>query len=327
MNSANLSSQLARFSIIIINMPRLLFTAAGFLACTLGAQPAIEVVASTDATTMHFGDKVLWTYHHDPEEGKPYFHPLNTTNGDLLSELRPKDHPWHRALWFSWKYINGVNYWEENRETRQSDGFTRLLATKRSINESQQVTIEQQLDYAPAMDAPGLLRESRTLVVSPPDASGDYTIDWTSEFRAVENVELSRTPVLGEPNGKKYGGYAGLSIRLNKSLLGGTFLTSDGALDADGFQSVSSEWMIFNAKQGASILMMDQPESFRSPTKWYVAPVMPYFSPAVLFDAPHSMTAGEVLSLRYRIVVSAEAMSANETAAVLSDWIKTAPHR
>jgi hypothetical protein len=110
-------------------------------------------------------------------------------------------------------------------------------------------------------------------------------------------------------------------------LLGGTFLTSDGALDADGFQSVSSEWMIFNAKQGASILMMDQPESFRSPTKWYVAPVMPYFSPAVLFDAPHSMTAGEILSLRYRIVVSAEAMSANETAAVLSDWIKTAPHR
>jgi len=56
--------------------------------------------------------KVVWKLNYDRNEDKPYFSPLRTLNGiDLVLE-RPDDHPWHRGLWFSWKYINGINYWE-----------------------------------------------------------------------------------------------------------------------------------------------------------------------------------------------------------------------
>jgi hypothetical protein len=303
-----------------VNRIKLFLIAVCFSFGVSSAAPAIEVLTSPEATTMHYGDKVLWTYHHDSVEGKPYFHPLNTSSEDRLSELRPKGHPWHRGLWLSWKYINGVNYWEENPATGQSDGFTRLLKTERSIDDSQQVTIEQQLDYAPAPDGAALLLETRRLVIAPPDSSGNYHIDWSSEFHAAAAIELGRTPVLGEPNGKGYGGYAGLSIRLNKSSVGGTFLTGDGALDAEGIQNISAEWVSFSTEEGASILMMEHPESFRSPTKWYVAPMMPYYSPAILFDAPHSMAAGESLSLRYRIVISPKPIPAVKATAAFHDW-------
>lgn len=85
-----------------------------------------------------------------------------------------------------------MNYWEENKSTELSDGFTRLLVTQRHINESQEVTIEQKLDYAPTIDGPALLVESRRLVIAPPNASGGYSIDWSSEFRALKELKWDR---------------------------------------------------------------------------------------------------------------------------------------
>lgn len=288
---------------------------------SLIAEPAVQIRTSAHATAMAYGDTELWTYQHDPGEGKPYFHPLNAANGALLSELRPQDHPWHRGLWFSWKYINGVNYWEENRETGRSDGLTRLISTQREIDDSQQVIIRQALDYAPVEVGTALLRETRTLVLSPPDSAGCYTIDWSSEFRALQPVELSRTPIPGEPDGKRYGGYAGLSMRLNKAFIGGRFLTADGEFKAKGFDHTAARWMIFNSEPGASLLIMDHAENPRAPTKWYVAPKMPFYSPALLFDAPLQLNKGEVLSLRYRIVVSPEPIIPAQAALRFSDWV------
>ncbi|MBA7592916.1 Vitamin B12 transporter BtuB [subsurface metagenome] len=53
----------------------------------------------------------IWKFNFDKTEGKPYFHPLALEDGTPLTWLRPEDHPWHRGFWFSWKYINGLNYW------------------------------------------------------------------------------------------------------------------------------------------------------------------------------------------------------------------------
>ena len=305
---------------MILEYTRSLSIAAAMLVSSLSAEPALETRSSAHVTTASFNGRELWTYHYDPAEGKAYFHPLNTTNGTVLSELRPKDHPWHRGLWFSWKYINGVNYWEENRETGQSDGRTRLLTTERRIDDAQTVTIRQTLEYAPGEGAAAVLRESRRLVLSPPDASGNYRIDWSSDFHALEPLELSRTPILGEPGGKAYGGYAGLSLRINKALTGGAFLTKDGEFQAEGIDNTTAEWMIFETGRDASLLMMDHPGNLRSPTKWFVAPMMPYFSPALLFDKAHTMAAGEVLSLKYRIVVSPESITAKQAADLYRRW-------
>jgi len=65
-----------------------------------------EIVDTEDTLSLLRDGQVLWTFNHRVEEGKPYVHPLTTTRGQNYTDLRPEDHPWHRALWFSWKFIN-----------------------------------------------------------------------------------------------------------------------------------------------------------------------------------------------------------------------------
>ena len=72
------------------------------------------------------GQEIVWQFNFDSQLSQPYFHPLNLPGGKTLTWASPPDHPWHYGLWFSWKFINGVNYWEEDRQTGHSDGRTTL---------------------------------------------------------------------------------------------------------------------------------------------------------------------------------------------------------
>lgn len=270
--------------------------------------------------SMRMNGKEIWTLHHNPEEGKPYIHPLATTTGQVFSALRPKDHVWHRALWFSWKYINGVNYWEEDPATGKSKGQTLLLSTKRGVSPDNEVRVDMTLAYAPAGETAHIMREKRSLVISPPDEAGAYTIDWTSEFCALENdVVLDRTPLPGQPNGKDYGGYAGYSVRMNKQVSGGTFLNSEGLTGSESHRQ-PARWAMYSAPEGGCLLFMDHPDNLRYPAKWYVAENMPYFSPSVIHDAPHTIKAGESFHLRYRLRVHPTAIGAETAQMEWSDW-------
>jgi hypothetical protein len=274
---------------------------------------------SKDAIALRLNGKPVWTLNHNPEEGKPYVHPLATTTGQVFSDLRPKDHPWHRALWFSWKFINGVNYWEENPSTGKSRGQTLLLSTKRKISPEKEVSVEMTLAYAPAGKTEQVMRENRSVVISPPDKNGAYTIDWASEFQALKNdVVLDRTPLPGQPKGKNYGGYAGYSVRMNKDVRGGTFLSSEG-LTGSKTHRQPARWMIYSTTAGGSLLFMDHPTNLRYPAKWYVAEGMPYFSPSVIHDAPHTIKAGKSLRLQYRLVVYPAAV---DTGSAEKQWKK-----
>ena len=164
------------------------------------------------------GEKTVWQYNFNKEEGKPYFHPLSTIDGSVLTALRPKDHPWHRGIWFSWKYINGLNYWEEDRVTGKSEGITELKSVKYKLNDQFGATFNLELSYHP----PGeddLLQEQRSVHLSAPGTDGSYYIDWETTFTAkADDVLLDRTPLPGESGGKSWGGYAGFSARLNNQL-------------------------------------------------------------------------------------------------------------
>lgn len=250
----------------------------------------------------------LWTLNHNEDEGKPYIHPLASANGKILSGLRPDDHPWHRALWFSWKFINGVNYWEEDRKSGKSDGRTTLLDTRRTELPSGAVRVEMELTYAPAATGDQVLDESRTLEIHPLDAEGAYRIDWSSQFRALEHdVILDRTPIPGEPGGKDWGGYAGYSLRMNQEVAGGVFINSEGQTGS-GTHRQPARWLAYSKPEVGGVLFLEHPTNLRYPAKWYVAEGMPYFSPSVIHDASHTIKAGDSLGLKYRLVIRPSAV-------------------
>jgi hypothetical protein len=141
----------------------------------------------------------LWQFRYGAGLDTAYFHPLNTADGRTLSADRPADHVWHHGLWFSWKFVDGVNYWEIDAKTGRPEGRTSWSNVRVEARDDHTARIAMDLAYRPAREEKPVLTEERTIVVHPPGADGAYAIDWQGAFRAVRKVVLDRTPIPGEP--------------------------------------------------------------------------------------------------------------------------------
>lgn len=279
-------------------------------AAVVGAGPEYSWKTSADALSLESSGRTVWRFTFSKDR-KPCVHPLTVPGAPVLTDFRPADHPWHRALWFSWKNIDGLPYWDEDPRTGASPGLTEVVGSKVEPRDDGSARVELDLSYHPP-DRPVVLTERRTVDFSRPEADGGYRIDWRAVFTAgAADVLLDRTPITGEPGGVGHGGYAGLSLRLNPALKtsGWEFVDRDGPVKA---LWKASRWMAYTGPTGngraASLVVLDHPSSFRHPTPWYLIPDMPYFSPAVLYRAPHTIAAGKSLSLRYRILVQPAAV-------------------
>ncbi len=270
------------------------------------------------------GQKIVWRFRFGKDSGRAYFHPICLADGTELTWDGPPDHPWHHGLWFSWKFINGLNYWEEDRETGQSAGLRDIVDVRISQLPDYSASINVVLDYHPP-GKPVVLRERRIITVSAPGLDGRYRIDWVSRFQANEqDVLLDRTPIPGEKDGKSWGGYAGLSVRIAKDISDWRVIDSEGHEGVEG-HGKSARWMDFAGRtadgRDVGIAMFDDPDNVRHPSPWFVIadPKVPfgYFSPGILFDKPLTLSAGQTLTLRYRILVH---QGRADTGVLESEW-------
>jgi hypothetical protein len=273
------------------------------LAAAVSAQPELAWQETPHSLALVRGEQIVWQFNYPQEEGKPYFHPVTIGGGDPVTDLRPADHFWHKAIWFSWKTINGLLYWEEDPKTGKSPGVTEVVQAQATPGSDHAARFELALSYHPP-GQPTVLAEKRILEVSAPTAAGAYHIDWLSTFTAADaDVVLDRTPIAGEPNGVSWGGYAGLSLRLAPALRPWQFSDSEGAVKEVTKQA---RWIAFSGPtqdgQRATIAVLEHPSSFRHPTPWYLIQGMPYFSPAILYRSPYTLPARQNLTLKYRIL-------------------------
>ena len=243
--------------------------------------------------TLVSGSNVLWQVVADPAQGKPYFHPLATPGGVVVSDLRPTDHPWHRGLWWSWKLLNGLNYWDEDPKTGRSEAATELLNWAAETRPDGSVRLTFALSYHPWNGTP-VLTEKRVVDVSAPTEKG-YTLNWVSEFTAVTNVVLDRSPA----------GYAGFSLRLGPEQRKWTFRDSEGRSGQQAIHGQPARWVRLSAGTNApAVAIFDHPDNLRHPARWYVDQSMPYFSPAPLFAGLFELAAGKKVAVRYRMFVT-----------------------
>lgn len=272
------------------------------------------------------GDKVVWKFSFDSKAGKPFFYPLSINGGTSLINFKPEDHPWHYGLWFSWKYINHVNYWEEDRTSGRAEGATCWTTPLIEITPEGGATIRLTVSYIHPSGRVELT-EQREIRVNAPSADGGYTLDWRAHFTAgTEGVLLDRTPMPNEPEGKFNGGYGGLAIRLVSAPL------SFAAVSTHAFithyeqerNRPNAAAVAFNIADGAtqigSVAIVSAPANAGAEAPWYIvnSTQMRFACAAVLAPKPLHYAPGAQWELNYRIILrpapwTPEALSAVAT--------------
>lgn len=279
------------------------------------ASPAVAEDWSWDqqpdqSFALKAGDQVVWQFNYAAELPKPYFHPVAVPGGPVVTWDRPPDHVWHHGLWFSWKFINGLNYWEPDATTGKPQGNTAWDSVQVTKNPDHSARITMNVNYGPHGDKPVLV-ERRVIEISAPESEGSYSFDWDCKFTAFDrDVEFARTPLEGEPGGQPWGGYAGLSIRLAKDLTDRLAVTNEGPVDfgqSDRYRGKAPalEYQASIGDQSFGITVCDHPDNLNHPSPWYVirATPMSYFSPAVICYGPYTLPAGQSFTLRYRVLI------------------------
>jgi len=244
----------------------------------------------------------------DPKPADPHFDLLATSDGRNLVWVSPPDHVWHYGGWFSWKIINGVNFWETDRKTGESPGRTQVLEPRIETKPDRATISYRRLYRLPDKPDP-ILDDRITVTIRPPAGPTGPTVDWNFTTTALADVKLDRTPLPGEPGGKGHGGYCGLSWRGAKDFKDVTFLDSEGRRGVD-IHRQHARWVNATgtlAGKPAGIAVLDHPKNPGHPMSWYIVatPKLPfwYINPAIVQPKPIDLKKGASLSHRYRILI------------------------
>jgi len=278
-------------------------------AGTVGARYADDHPAGA-AVVIEVDGQPRWTYVHGARR-RPFVHPLVTPAGHVLSVDAPDDHPWHHGLWFTIKFVNGENFWEEY----DAYGVLRHVAPPK-------------IEHGGAAAGPGgislvgalrwvrpdretvVIDEDRRLTHVPLDETA-YAIDLETTIVPRADVVLDRTPFT------TWGGYGGLTFRGRPDFHDTVITTSDGAHDR--VLGARGPWLGLSGFVGgadgdvpAGIALLDAPDNPSHPTPWYGSTKADtygdegwsnFVNAAFLWEGPQALAEGEPLSFRYRVVV------------------------
>jgi hypothetical protein len=264
-------------------------------------------------TARRARDEAPWTSVVDGP--KPFVHPLRTPAGHSLTRLEPPDHPWHRGLWFTFKFVNGENFWEENgaHGTQVHVGADRIEWVR------------------PNGDV--VLHERRVLTHEPLDDDA-YALDWSSVITAAADAQLDRTPFQG------WGGYGGLTLRGRADWRDTRLMLAGGAETGDRVLGVSARWCdlsgVLDGGEHAGLAVLDAPSNPRHPVPWYASTRSPvygddgwsnFLNAALLFDGPLALERGEELCVDYRVIVHDGVWASARVEAAYAEWLRLEPER
>jgi len=265
------------------------------------ADQHLEILSSTGA--------LLWRYVYAPstlanEARRPYAHPVYSLSGDVLTNFRPNDHPWHHALSLTVTSVDGVNFWggpthraEDSYRWRDDHGEQ----VHRSWGGLTAERIEEVLDWKDLKSGRTLLEERRWLQTS---VTGEaWSLRWTSELRNVAGRELT----LGNyhANGGLVGShYTGLQFRGARDLLDDhgdatVAITADGGLAGESeVHGAMANWMEWACQHDTSLRRTRiRFENLGGPLPWFVRRKNPVAAFAFHRETTQSLPVGDTLRL------------------------------
>jgi hypothetical protein len=281
-----------------------------WVACTAGLARA-EWKVDGNRRLEWVGDRgVMVRFRLDAGPRDPHFDILATPDGRNTVWVAPPDHVWHYGLWFSWKKINGVNFWETHGRTGRQPGHDEIVDAEIAVGPESAV-VRYRMRAHPDPEGPAVLEDAVEIRIAPPAEGRGPVVDWQIRTRALRDVVLDRTPPPGPEGGREWGGYGGFSWRGAEAFEDVHFMNREGRRDAKAHRC-ESPWIHVQGRlegEPAGLLVLDHPDNPRHPQSWYVTaqPELPfwYANPALLQPAPLKLAQGEAFEHRYRVMVHA----------------------
>jgi hypothetical protein len=247
------------------------------------------------------------------ESPRPFFHPVRTLRGDLVTLYRPYDHVWHKGIALSLPHVGTENFWggptfrngayvqEPNDGAMRHDGFD-LAVVK-----DDEVRLDERLTWVTESGRTPITERRRIAAAVLPGADAAWLLGFETTLVNVSGAEI----VIGSPTtaGRPNAGYGGLFWRGPRSFTGGTVVTQDGT-GGDELMGMRAPWLAFDGRHdehgGSSTLVFrDSPANFSYPSQWFVrAAPFAAVCPAPFFDTEFTFGVGTALTLRYDIAVA-----------------------
>lgn len=259
------------------------------------------------------GGARLWRYVYVPatpdnEARRPYAHPICSLAGDVLTNFRPNDHPWHHALSLTLTSVGGVNFWG-GPSYRSDDGYRwrgdHGMQVHRAWTTLTAAHLEETLEWCEVKSSRVLLHERRTLQTSVTE--GAWTLRWTSELvnATGRDLTLGNYHALGGLAGSHY---TGLQFRGARDLLdehgdASIGVTAEGELAGEAaVHGAGARWMEWACQHDCSLRRTRiRFENCDGPLPWFVRVKSPVAAFAFHRERAKSLPAGAALRLDHRL--------------------------
>ncbi|MFD9945734.1 PmoA family protein [Nonomuraea sp. NPDC059023] len=232
------------------------------------------------------------------ESPKPYFHPLRTLDGDVVTGYRPHDHRWHKGLQMTASHLSGQNFW---------GGGTYVHDQARYIQRDNNGTMRHEGWLSPGVErltwwtraGERWVEETRRFRVTVEESW--WRLDFATTLRNVRGADL----MFGSPttHGRPLAGYSGLFWRGPRDLTGGTILSSEGRSGED-MMGQNAPWLAYTGRhdevdRASTLLFLSEPgQTWFARNAWF-----PAVNPSIAFHDEVRLPPEATLDLAYALVV------------------------
>lgn len=194
-----------------------------------------------------------------------YLHPLFSLSGDTLTEVSPKDHPYHSGIFWRWHqhYVGNQSI----GEGWVFDGIFQEVTDVKTKVEKGTARMDISVLYKSAhyLDGKQPYIEEKTKIIVHPAKQNVRAIDFEISLKGlVKNAKLG-----GAADEKGYGGFCP-RVKLPDGLI---FTSTNGAVKPQNTQITAGPWMDMSAPYGkngevSGITMMCHPTTPNYPAPW-----------------------------------------------------------
>ena len=280
----------------------------------------VEFHQSANKIDILIGGKLFTTYHFEASVAKPYFQPLRSAQGTIVTRDFPNGHtvpaehqkdknlePHQRPMYFGHGNVDGIDFWGEAAFPKWSDDTVFGRTVLKRIEEVRGGANEGVLRATFDLVGP------RGRVIAQQEQA--YTFRGDSRMRSIDceftiKANQGSAVTMGDT---KEGSFA---VRVAQELNSppGHIVNSAGATDAKVWGQ-RADWVDYYGNvngENAGVAIMDSPKSFRHPTYWHartygLAAANPFaireFSNDPAKDGSWTIQQGETLTFRYRVVI------------------------